>query len=408
MKERQLSGVIEDLCFGPGRKMAFVSGPRQCGKTTLARALLSARGAGSYRNWDEITFRREWVRDPAATLPRAGAKVPVAVYDEIHKAKGWKRALKGIFDTLEWPVDIVVTGSARLNVYRRQSDSLVGRYHHFRLHPFSVTEWEGGPGIALPDEALGRIAEGGGKAGRGVSAVLEAMMRHGPFPEPLLAQSDRRTRLWRRTRIERVIREDLRDLSRIQELSQVEMLAAALPERVGSPVSISTFQSLLEVSHPTVKNWLAALRELYLTYELKPYSKRIARSLHKEGKYYMWDFGEVPALAARFENLIGSHLLKACHLWTDMGVGDFELHYLRNKEKQEIDFLVVRDREPWLPVEVKMDDPAPSRNWRRFLPHLPCRLAVQTCLRPGVRDEYREDGLRLVVMSAADLLACLP
>ena len=122
----------------------------------------------------------------------------------------------------------------------------------------------------------------------------------------------------------------------------------------------------------------------------------------------MWDFGEVPAAAARFENLIGSHLLKACHLWTDMGEGEFELFYLRNKEQQEIDFLIVRDRIPWLPVEVKIDDPTPSPNWRKFLPQLPCRLAVQTCLRPGVRKVHQEQDRRLVVVSAADLLACLP
>jgi hypothetical protein len=315
--------------------------------------------------------------------------------------------LKGLYDTLEAPVDILVTGSARLNVYRRRSDSLVGRYHHLRLHPFTVGELLGGGKVVPPDESLARLDDGG--AGRGGAAdLLGLMLRHGSFPEPLLAQSDRRTRLWRRTRIERVIREDLRDLSRIQELSQVEMLAALLPERVGAPVSVSAFQSLLEVSHPTVKNWLAALRELYLAYELKPYSKRISRSLRKEGKYYMWDCGEVPDSAARFENLVGSHLLKACHLWTDMGEGEFELCYLRNKEKQEIDFLVVRDRVPWLPVEVKADDPTPSPNWRKFLPQLPCRFGVQVCLRGGWCKSHEEHGRRVVVMSAERMLACLP
>lgn len=388
--------------------MAFVSGPRQCGKTTLARGLLAARAGGGYHNWDEITFRREWAKNPSATLPAARNPVPLVVYDEIHKAKGWKRALKGVYDTLDWPVDILVTGSARMNVDRRRSDSLVGRCHHLRLHPFTLGELEGGGRMILPDESLARIASGATGNPAGPAQVLEAMMRHGPFPEPLLAQRDRKTRLWRRTRIERVIREDLRDLSRIQELSQVEMLAALLPERVGSPVSVATFQAILKASHPTVKNWLAALRELYLVYELKPYSRRIARSLRKEGKYYMWDFGEVPDPAARFENLIGSHLLKACHLWTDMGEGEFELFYLRNKEKQEIDFLIVRDRVPWLPVEANLDDPAPSPNWRRFLPQLPCQLAVQACLRAGVRKVHEDRGRRVVVASAADLLACLP
>ncbi len=361
-----------------------------------------------YHNWDDITFRRQWVQNPSGTLPAEKNTVPLAVYDEIHKAKGWKRSLKGVYDTLESPADILVTGSARLNVYRRNSDSLMGRYYHFRLHPFTAGELLDGTRIPLPEDVIKKLKNPPGKTNPSARSIFEDMMAYGPFPEPLLSQNSRKTRLWRRTRIERVIREDLRDLSRIQELSQVEMLAALLPERVGAPLSISTFQPILETSHHTLKRWLAGLKELYLIYELKPFTGNVSRSLKKEGKFYMWDFGEVPDAGARLENLVGSHLLKACHCWTDMGEGTFDLFYLRNKEKQEIDFLIVRDGTPWLPVEVKTGDTTPSPNWKKFLRQIPCKTAVQVCRKPGVWNLHRADGKTLIVSSADPFLSCLP
>ena len=196
--------------------------------------------------------------------------------------------------------------------------------------------------------------------------------------------------------------------ARIPELSQVEMLASLLPERVGSPVSVATLRDLLEVSHPTTTRWLAYLKELYYVFELKPYSQSVSRSLKKEGKVYLWDPGEVDEPSARFENLIGLHLLKACHLWTDSGEGDFELWYLRNKDRQEIDFLIARDGVPWLPVEAKLNETSPSPNWRRFLPQLPCPFGVQVCLKEKVWREHIEGPRSVIVASASDFLRYLP
>lgn len=342
-------------------------------------------------------------------MPTGGeGHTPLVVYDEIHKAKAWKRSLKGVFDTLVRPVDILVTGSARLNVYRRGGDSLVGRYLHFRLHPFSVGEAVGleAPG---PDSALQAAIEGS-LAHRGdVADAFKAMLRYGMFPEPFLAQNERKARLWRRTRVERVIREDLRDISRTLELSQVEMLASLLPERVGAPLAVARLAEMLEVSHATAKRWLSHLKELYYAFELKPYHNHVARSLRKEGKIYLWDASEVADEAARVENLVACHLLKACHLWTDTGEGDFQLHYLRDKQKHEIDFLIVRDNLPWLPVEVKLSDKEPSASWRRLLPCLPCREAVQLCHRMNGREVHAlSDGRRLTVMNLPAFLACFP
>ncbi len=402
LKRRSLETPISDLCFGD-HKMAFLSGPRQCGKTTLGQELLRKRKAGAYKNWDEVTFRREWTHDPRGVVPGSTGRIPLLVLDEIHKARSWKRSLKGLYDTLEDPVDILVTGSARLTVYRRGSDSLLGRYFHFRLHPFSLGELESAT-IPHPDDVIETLFCGPPRRRRAAQETLETFMKFGTFPEPFLAQDERKARLWRSHRVERVIREDLRDLSRIPDLSRIEMLASLLPLRVGSLLSVASLREELEVSHDTAKRWLQMLTELYYAFEIKPYSKRIARSLRKSGKLYLWDCSEVPGEAARFENLVASHLLKTCHLWTDTGEGNFELCFLRNKQKEEIDFLIVRDGKPWLPIEVKLQDTTPSPNWKRFLPQIRCTRALQLVIGKGVWTLREDQGAQLIVASAADVL----
>lgn len=406
MKTRYLQTPLEQLCFS-GHKMAFVSGPRQCGKTTMAKLLLRQRPSGSYRNWDDVVFRRQWVKNPGTIVPTSETSVPLLILDEIHKAKGWKNTLKGIYDTLIRPADILLTGSARLSVYKKGGDSLTGRYFHFRLHPFTLGELESSD-TQSPDNVLSTLFQRARHPSSSVLTTFEALVQFGGFPEPFLGQDQRKARLWRRNRIDTVIREDVRDLTRIPELGRIEMLAAILPERVGSLFSMTSLRGDLEVSFDTVRRWTVLLKDLYYIHEVKPHHESIARSLRKEGKIYMWDYGEVPQPAARFENLIANHLLKACHFWTDTGEGAFELRYLRNKEKQEIDFLIVRDKKPWLPVEVKLSDETPSPNWQKFLPALKCPRALQLVAKPGVWREHTIGDVNLTVASASEALAYLP
>ena len=402
MKKRSLAQPIADLAFG-GRKMALVSGPRQCGKTTLARMLLRGRKVGLYRNWDQVEFRREWTMNPSAIMPPPSkGQAPLVVLDEIHKDRRWKRSLKGVFDTLQAPCDILVTGSARLGVYRKGSDSLLGRYFTFRLHPFSIREL-GGPEVLGPDEALEALFGRSRQPAKSLKGNLEALMAYGPFPEPLLAQDARRARLWRRNREELVIREDLRDLSRLPELGRVEMMASLLPGRIGSLFSLASVGRDLEASVHTVKRWLDYLKQLYYLFEVKPYTRSIPRSLRREGKIYLWDYAGIPDKAARFENLVACHLLKACHFWTDTGYGQFDLFYLRNKEKREIDFLIVRDGHPWLPVEVKLADTEPSENWPWFTRFLTCKRGLQLVASPAWKTHMFADTCILVAGAAEAL-----
>lgn len=407
MKEtRYLSQYVDNIAFA-NNKMAFVSGPRQCGKTTMAKMMLEKRGAGCYYNWDEIKFRRQWKLDPNALLNNAKThRKPLVIFDELHKAKLWKRDLKGVYDTSDNSADILVTGSARLNVYRKSSDSLLGRYYHFRLHPFSVAEllhstWQ------HPDKLLALLFSGGKKKNTNAQSYLKKLLQFGPFPEPLFSHQSDILNLWQRNRLEKIIREDLRDLSRLPELSQIEMLTSLLPERAAQPLSIQSLSEILEVAYSTTKRWLNYLNELYYCYTISPYAKSLHRAIKKEKKLYLWDWSEIENEAARFENCIASHLLKYCHFLTDIGVGNFELFYLKNKEKMEIDFLITKNKKPFLPIEVKLSDTTPSKSFQIFLQSLSCKYAAQIVSQPDIHQLYEKDNYKLLITSAADFLSHL-
>jgi predicted AAA+ superfamily ATPase len=405
MKERALAQPVKEFAFAR-HKIAFVSGPRQCGKTTLSRMLIRERKTGVYHNWDDLEFRRAWATRPSSIVPRVeGGDVPLVVLDEIHKERRWKRNLKGIYDTRETPCDFLVTGSARLNVYMRGSDSLLGRHVSFRLHPFSIREMER-PDVSSPDEAMDLLFARARPAGGHIEERLSLLTAYGPFPEPLLRQSAREARIWRRGHERLVIREDLRDLSRLPELARIEMMTTLLPERVGALFSMASMGRDLEVSIPTVKRWLGYLKALYYLFEVKPYHRSIPRSLRREGKVYLWDYAAVPAAATRFENLVAAHLLKACDYWTDTGEGEFELFFLRDREKREIDFLIVRDGTPWLPVEVKQADTEPSPNWKRFAGVLPCKRGLQLVAQPAWK-LHTFGETQILVAGAAEALQYL-
>ena len=365
--------------------------------------MLKKRGRGIYNNWDDVGFRRIWTKNPSNIIPKVNG-TPIIIFDEIHKAKMWKRTLKGIYDTLEQAADILVTGSARLNVYKKGSDSLLGRYYHFRLHPFTLAEIQKNP-IGNPDNLIEHIFSKSLNSKKENQKNLNLLMRFGGFPEPFLAQNERQARLWQKGRVEKVIREDLRDLSRIPELSQIEMLASLIPEKVGSFLSRATLRETLEVSFDTVRRWLIYLKELYYIFELKPYQNSITRTLKKEGKLYLWDYSEVKDMPARFENMVASHLLKFCHFWTDNGAGNYELYSLRNKDKAEIDFLICKDTKPWLPIEAKINDTNPSGNWKKFINQIPCNKGIQIVHKANYRKLHEFGGKQILVASASDILS---
>jgi len=327
------------------RQMVFLMGPRQVGKTTLSHQLAAN---SFYFSWDNPADRALFIEGPNALAKQAGLEeikgdTPVLIFDEIHKFGKWKLFLKGFFDVYEKKTKIIVTGSARLNIYKRGGDSLMGRYFYYRIHPLSVAE------IAAPiliDEEI-----------RPPSPIsLEdwaALIKFGGFPEPFAQRSETFSRRIKDLRKDQLFREDIRDGTRIQELGQLELLAELLRLQAAESMDYQSLAKKVRVSVDTVRRWLEVLKSFYYCFSIKPWSKNISRSLIKEPKLYLWDWSLIDEEGHRHENLVASHLLKAVHYWTDRGMGDYELYYLRTKDKLETDFLVTKDKKPWFLVEVK-------------------------------------------------------
>jgi hypothetical protein len=343
--------------------MAFVGGPRQVGKTTLALSLIG-EGADethpAYLNWDD---------------PRAAARLrrlelppgePLLVLDEIHKYARWRNLVKGIWDTEKSRRRIVVTGSARLDHYSKGGDSLANRYRYFRLHPFSLPELGASP----------------------TRSDVEALLRYGGFPEPFLRQDERELRLWQRDRVARVVREDLRDLERVREISLVEQLVDLLPARVGSPLSIASLREDLEVDHKTVERWLTTLENLYLCFRIPPFGPPRVRAVKKARKLYLWDWSMTPEGGPRFENLVASQLLKYCHFVEDTAGHAMELRFLRDTDGREVDFVVLQDRKPVFAVECKTGERAVSPAIRYFAE----RTAIPRFYQVHLGDRHFESG----------------
>lgn len=411
LKERYLHDLIKEMCFLGPQKMAFIVGPRQTGKTTLARNFIKERTEGSYYNWDQREFRKTWVQSPqdlVNSFNNADGITPLLVLDEIHKSKLWKRTLKGMYDTMESRVDIVVTGSARLDTYKKGSDSLLGRYFLFHLHPLTLAEISNQSSNSLsekdPTKILEQLTSNSSTKSSENAEALISLLKFGGFPEPFFSQSERRANAWRRMRLQQLVREDLRDLTRLAEMGNIELLMALLPERAGSQLSRSSLREDLEVAHTTVTRWLQYLSAIFYHFEIKPYYKGIKRSIKKEGKLYLWDYAEVPDRGHRFENLIAQHLLKACDYWTDSGYGEFSLNYLRNANGAEIDFIITKNKKPWLPVEVKLNDTTPSEHWKTFLPSLSCKFGIQVVLDKEHFSVHKINDHKVYVMNAERFL----
>lgn len=402
--KRYLNTDIQELAL-KRNKMAFISGPRQVGKTTLAKSFKSDFDQFIYKNWDESQFRKLWTKSPNAIQEEFTMAVlnkeKCLILDEIHKSSGWKQKLKGIFDELGQEIKIIVTGSARLNIFKKGGDSLMGRYLNFRLHPLSYGEVTKSKKM---DPATWKSSLFIKSTKNYPQDPLLQLLKLSGFPEPFFSNSEKILRIWRQGRNEKIIKEDLRDLSRLPELSKVEMLASLLPTKVGSPLSVQSLREDLEVAHDTVSRWLKYLNELFYFFELKPWTQSIARSLKKEGKIYLYDWTEIEDEGIKFENLVACHLLKTCHYWTDTGEGHFDLFYLRNKEKQEIDFLIIKDKKPWLCIEAKLSDiKIDHKSADKFMSATKCPF-IQVVLTPEI---WKLDGEKLV-MSAGRFFSGLP
>ena len=335
--------------FKNHNQMIFLSGPRQAGKTTVSLMAKEFTSQFSYLNWDNLDHRKivlEGVKSVAsfAGLDKITLEKPIIVFDEIHKYGKWKTFLKGFFDTYKEKIKIIVTGSSRLDIYKKGGDSLMGRYFPYRLHQLSMAELQR---VELTDREINEPF----KSRR---EDFEKLLKNGGFPEPFIKNDTRFLNRWKTLCQEQLIRGDIRDLSRIQELGQIEVLAEILKHQAGQLTNYSNIAKKVSVSNDTIRRWIKTLQSFFYCFNVQPWSKNIPRSLIKEPKIYLWDWINVEEEGSRVENLIASHLLKAVHFWTDCGFGQYDLWFIRDKEKREVDFLVSKDKKPWFLVEVKL------------------------------------------------------
>lgn len=368
------------LVLDDWRKMVFISGPRQVGKATLAKAMQVSR-PGVYFNWDIAADRKRFTKDPTFFDKDCAGNPdhpPLIVFDELHKYGRWKNYLKGLFDGHGARYAFMVTGSGRLDVYKRGGDSLLGRYVPLCLFPLTVAEVLGKrPTWASFLQGLDDVDAAHGAA----KDALRTLLKHGGFPEPFVRGSETFYRTWSVGRTERLVREDIRDATSLRELSLLEMLAHLLPDRVGSPLSLNSMREDLGVAFETVRAWVGVLDAFYYSFRISPWSKKIARALHKETKLYLWDWAEIDDEAkqqgARFENLVALHLLKAVRTWTQIGEASLDLRYVRDKQKREVDFLITDKNRPRLLVECKLSDTTLSPHMLAFQEALDVPHAIQ-------------------------------
>lgn len=396
-----ITRALESIAFSEnwGRQMRFICGPRQSGKTTLARSKLKASECQAlYYLWDKRSVRQRYKEDElffTADFP-PGLALPWVCMDEIHKYPQWKNILKSVFDSVGERCRFVVTGSAKLSLIRRAGDSLVGRYFTFHLMPVMLGEWIG-QAARLANCPLAAIDFLRTQADITPADPerLDALQAFSGFPEPLLSASAAFHRKWAADYIETVIREDIGTLTRILDREHLHDLYHLLPGMVGSPLSVASLAGHVQVSPVTVKNHLRRLEDFFLTFTLRPYTRNIKRSLLKAPKLYLYDWTRITDPGTRFENYVACELAARTRLWAD-GTGQaFDLFYLRDKQKQETDFLVTMDGNPWLLVEAKQSDrPVESHHLatREVLGNIPL---VQVCSQPGICSIQREGVYRM-------------
>ena len=356
--------ILDDL----RSKMVFISGPRQVGKTTLAKTVLSDHfPSGRYLDWDLDEDRQDILKK------RWDSDDKLLIFDELHKFPKWKTWIKGIYDVSHESHAFLVTGSARLDIYRRGGDSLLGRYHPWRLHPFTLDELPKG---VSPEEGFQRL------------------MTLGGFPEPFISGDERVARRWRRERFDRVLREDIRDLESIRNIQLLGLFVDLLRQRVGSLITLSNIATDLQISPKTAKVWLDVLERMYLLFTVRPYTRSLPRAVLKPPKVYFFDNGDVLAgEGERFENLVATSLLKRLHFLEDRDGYRYELRYLRDKEGREIDFVIIKENRLEELIEAKWSDDEISKSLLYYAERLKPERATQ--ITAHLRRSYSQGRIRV-------------
>ncbi|MGQ0505206.1 MAG: ATP-binding protein [Myxococcaceae bacterium] len=397
LERRQLPFIERDL----EKKMVLVAGARQCGKTTLARSVLATH-EGAYYNWDVAKDRAKL---KALQLEESA---PLWVFDEVHKFRQWRNWLKGVWDEYSESHKVLVTGSARLDIYGQGGDSLQGRYFKHRLHPITLSELAG---LSAPP-TLASVIDGvlvATPPSRSLLGLLSSLQTLGGFPEPLLVGNELDARRWRSLYGELLVREDIRTLETIRDLDKVELLFDRLPDCVGSVLSLNSLREDLEVAFETVRHWMSVFENTYACFRVPPFGAPRIKAVKKEQKLYCWDWARVQSPGAAFENLVAVHLLRFVHWAQDVWGEKLELRYFRDAVGHEVDFIVLRGRNPWFAVECKLSGQQLDSGLKYLLERVRVPYAFQLSAKSEGHIRLPKIGSTEVhLLPAAAFLACLP
>ena len=348
------------------KSMVFLVGPRQVGKTTLTQIISRSFPNNLYFNWDIPQHKTRLMENPTffQEIKRRDPSTPLIIFDEIHKYKDWKNYLKGAYDQFHDRYQFLVSGSGRLDIYQKGGDSLAGRYFLFHLWPFTIAEL--GESNLTIESFLKNPVQIRMERSEMLKEEWSRLSTLSGFPEPYLANRMATYRRWSSSYSAQLIREDIRDLTGIKSVADMETLYLLLPSKVGSPLSIPSLATDLKVSYNSVRGWLSVFERFFLIFSIAPWTERIARAIQKERKVYLWDAPRIEEPAARFENMIAMELWRAVTNWNDLGYGQFTLHFIKNKEQQEVDFLIANRHKPVVVIEAKISETQPSSPLKKF------------------------------------------
>lgn len=389
------------------KSMIFLAGPRQSGKTTLAKLIAESFTNSLYWNWD-ISDHKEQLfqqKDFFTHVIRKDASAPLIILDEIHKYRDWKNYLKGVYDQFHEEFKFLISGSGRLDIYQKGGDSLAGRYYLFHLFPFTLPEL-GGAERAFADFLEDPLALSM-KDSKTREEIWRQLALLSGFPEPFLSGRETAYRRWSNNYARQIVREDIRDLTDIKAVQDIETLYMLLPSKIGSPLSITSLAENLKVSYNTVRSWLDILERFYLIFSIPTWTDKIARAIQKEKKYYLFDYARIRDDSAKFENMVACELWHAVTLWNDLGLAEFSLHFIKDKEKREVDFLLVKDGAPFLLIEAKLSDAQPAKPLMAFQGKLRIPAVQLTSDRKGYRIIHNGEN-KILIAPAWQWLAELP
>ena len=388
------------------KQMVFIAGPRQAGKTTFTQILAKDYNNSFYFNWDILEEKRKLIENPSfyEEVHRKDNSLPLIVFDELHKYSNWKNYLKSVYDRDKGNYKFVVSGSGRLDMYQKGGDSLAGRYFIFYLWPFTLAEL-GGNNLTF-EQFFSNPIEVRAFPNK-IQPIWNKLSQFTGFPDPYFDGTNEFYRIWSNTYRKQLLREDIRDLASLRSIEDVEILFSLLPSKVGSPLSMASLSRDIHVSFDSVRNWIEIFENFFMVFRIAPWSRKISRAITKEKKLYLFDYAGIDSPAAKFENMVALELFRAVSNWNDLGLGNFSLHYLRNRDREEVDFLISNNNNPLLLIETKLSDDYASKSLIKFqkLLNIP---AVQLVNRNDICKLVSNNNLEIMIISANHWLSLLP